>query len=208
MSRSVTPFVLLLGLLSGCSDGPSGLSGPAQPVFTSLSLSASSQALFTRPPGNTATLTVNPLDQDGRPMAVQGTPTYASDDSGVVSVDASGRVSAVASGSTTIRAALTAGGATHTGTVPMIVTDGDRAVTVTAPGTVFEPRSVDIVQGGTVTWTFGSIQHNVVFRTEGAPEDLATTWVNGSRSRTFPARGTFQYQCTFHQGMSGEVVVH
>jgi plastocyanin len=141
-------------------------------------------------------------------MAVQGTPTYASDDDGVAIVDPSGRVSAVASGSTTIRATLTAGDATRSATVGMVVTDGEVAATVTAPGTVFEPRSVDIVQGGTVTWTFGSVQHNVVFRTEGAPEDLATTWVNGSRSRTFPARGTFQYQCTFHQGMSGEVVVH
>lgn len=208
MYRLLTPFVLLLPALTGCggSDGPSG---PAQRVFTSLSLTAASTTIFSRAPGNTATLTARALDQNGQLMAGLGSATFTSDDTGIATVDAAGIVTAVASGDVSIRASLTANGATHTASLQMTVTDGDLEATVTAPAFIFTPQLVDLVQGGTVTWTFAGVSHNVVFvfQTEGAPADHDEPWAGGSRSRTFPARGTFRYVCTLHTGMFGDVVV-
>jgi plastocyanin len=58
-----------------------------------------------------------------------------------------------------------------------------------------------------VTWTFGSVPHDVTFNTPGAPQDIPLL-DNGSASRDFPANGTFQYHCSIHSGMNGSVRVH
>ncbi|MBA2670484.1 MAG: Ig-like domain-containing protein [Gemmatimonadetes bacterium] len=206
-SRLPTPLVLLLALLAGCGgDGPSEVPQP-QADFTSLSLSTSSGTIYSRPPGNSAALTARALDQNGQPMGGLGTPTFTSDDSGIASVDPSGNVTAVASGSTSIRASLTANGVTRTAAVAITVTDGATEATVTAPLVEFTPRVVDLALGGTVTWAFESIPHNVVFSTQGAPADLPAPWSNASHSRTFPTAGSFRYECGLHAGMSGEVIV-
>jgi plastocyanin len=76
-------------------------------------------------------------------------------------------------------------------------------------GTVwsFNPASVTITRGGTVTWTNGLNEtHNVVFApAAGAPQNVPEHQ-SGSNSRTFSTSGTFSYQCTIHP-MSGQVVV-
>jgi len=61
--------------------------------------------------------------------------------------------------------------------------------------------------GGTVTWTFGSIPHDVTFTTAGAPADVPALQ-NGSAARTFPTNGAFGYRCTIHPQMTGAVRVH
>lgn len=81
------------------------------------------------------------------------------------------------------------------------------AVTGSATANTFTPASVTVARGGTVTWTIGARPHNVTFRgTAGAPEDVPTT-TNGSVARTFGTVGTFPYDCTLHDGMTGTVVV-
>ena len=76
-------------------------------------------------------------------------------------------------------------------------------------GTVwsFNPSSVTIVRGGTVTWTNGLNElHNVVFaQAPGAPANISEH-TSGSNTRTFSSAGTFNYQCTIHP-MGGAVVV-
>lgn len=72
----------------------------------------------------------------------------------------------------------------------------------------FSPANVNLLAGGTVTWTNSSgTLHNVTFSAAtGAPSDVANIG-SGSANRTFPTAGTFAYQCTNHSGMSGSVVV-
>jgi plastocyanin len=76
-------------------------------------------------------------------------------------------------------------------------------------GTVwsFNPASVTIARGGTVTWTNGlNESHNVIFaQAAGAPANVPEH-TSGSNSRTFSSSGTFNYQCTIHP-MAGQVVV-
>lgn len=77
---------------------------------------------------------------------------------------------------------------------------------VDMPGDFFTPPVVYLAVNGTVTWRFPARPHNVVFTTPGAPADIPLV-SNVTLSRTFPAAGTFRYDCTIHPGMSGIVVV-
>ena len=85
-------------------------------------------------------------------------------------------------------------------------------VDVFTPGNVFSPFSVTVGVGSTVRFNMSRAAdgtgHNAIFGASppGAPADInivADTVV----SRVFNSRGTFEYACTVHPGMSGEVVV-
>jgi plastocyanin len=84
------------------------------------------------------------------------------------------------------------------------------AATVQAtPAQRFTPGRVNLVAGGTVTFAFGSLEHQVFFDSApaGAPEDIPTPTANRTVTRTFTTPGTFAYNCRIHPGMSGTVVV-
>ena len=71
----------------------------------------------------------------------------------------------------------------------------------------FNPSSVTVAVGTTVTWTWaGNNDHNVTF--DDGVNDSATQ-TDGSHTRTFAAAGTFPYHCTIHGPsiMSGQVSV-
>jgi plastocyanin len=74
----------------------------------------------------------------------------------------------------------------------------------------FAPTTVTIRRGGTVVWSFGFDEHNVIFIRPATgpqpPADIPTT-SNQNVSRVFPQVGTFDYECRLHPGMQGEVVV-
>jgi plastocyanin len=75
-------------------------------------------------------------------------------------------------------------------------------------GQQFTPATVRVATGGTVTWVFQSLGHNVTFDdATGAPEDIPGANSNTSIARTFSTNGTFAYHCTIHPGMSGTVQV-
>jgi len=85
-------------------------------------------------------------------------------------------------------------------------------VDIFTPGNVFSPFSVTVGVGSTVRFNIARASdgtgHNAIFGASpaGAPADInivADTVV----SRVFTARGTFEYVCTVHPGMTGEVVV-
>ena len=72
----------------------------------------------------------------------------------------------------------------------------------------FSPRTVDIQEGGTVTWTFaGAAVHTVTFT--GGP-DSGTPQVSGTFGPvTFTPAGTKNYFCKVHGSMTGTIrVVH
>ena len=93
----------------------------------------------------------------------------------------------------------------------------DFTVTAAAPPTsaavdvkdnFFSPQTVDIQEGGTVTWTFaGAVAHTVTFT--GGP-DSGTPQTSGTFGPvTFTPAGTKNYFCKVHGSMSGTIrVVH
>jgi plastocyanin len=72
--------------------------------------------------------------------------------------------------------------------------------------TSFQPASVQVTVGATVTWTnFDGVNHTVTSDTDAFESG---TLVDGDMySFTFNTVGTFPYHCTFHPGMRASVVV-
>jgi trimeric autotransporter adhesin len=179
------------------------------PRFASLSLTPPVASVAV---GGSIQLNAAPLDQNGQPMTGLPSPSFSSSDPFRATVDAGGRVTGVAAGTVTITASLTAGGVSHQATATVTVGgSGGTApgnATVTTPGVTFSPSTVTIGAGGTVTWQFSGARHNVIFRSAAPPGgNIPDTDPGSSVSRTFTAAGTYDYDCTRHNGMSGRVVV-
>lgn len=81
-------------------------------------------------------------------------------------------------------------------------------VDVNMPGLVYSPNRIDLAQGGTVRFIFTAVAHDVRFNgATGAPADIQVE-SNTTVSRTFANKGTFNFLCTLHSGMTGTVTVH
>ena len=87
---------------------------------------------------------------------------------------------------------------------------GDTESVAAEPGTVilrpasFEPETIKIAAGDTVTWKWREkVSHNIVGK-GGIDKKVAD---NGTYTHTFEKKGTFDYRCTIHPGMDGSVVV-
>ena len=90
------------------------------------------------------------------------------------------------------------------------VSDPQPSATVNATNALrFTPTPVRITVGGTVTFSFGSIEHDVFFDNapDGAPANIGSPTSNTSVTRTFDRAGTFVFNCHIHPGMSGTVIV-
>ena len=66
---------------------------------------------------------------------------------------------------------------------------------------IFTPATVTVSKGSRVTWKFSGY-HNVQGKGWSSPFKSKGTW-----SRTFNSKGSFNYRCIIHPGMSGKVVV-
>lgn len=89
---------------------------------------------------------------------------------------------------------------------------GDPQPTATVqatPAERFTPGTVELTAGGTVTFAFGSLAHNVFFDNApaGAPENIEAATINRSVTRTFPTAGRYVYNCHLHPGMTGTINV-
>lgn len=72
-------------------------------------------------------------------------------------------------------------------------------------GDVFDPSSLTINRGGTVTVTNKDLQaHNWTDSGVFMSGDLPP---QGKASYTFHVAGTFSYECTIHSGMGGVITV-
>lgn len=203
-------FMALLGLIGvgGCGGG--GAAGPtapdAQVSFASLDLTPASVAV---PVGGTVQLVATPRDSNGNPVGSLPPATFSSSSPETAGVDDQGLVTGNLVGSAVITASVTASGVTHTASATVAVTSGERApATVTTPGLAFDPASLAVSVGDTVTWEFSGAVHNVTF-TEGTPPggNIPDQQIGSVVEREFPDPGTFKYECTIHAGMAGEVVV-
>lgn len=189
----------------GDNGGNNGGTGPNQ-TLSEITTSVSSLALTA---GQSATITVTAKNTSGGTITNAGTPTFTSRSTTVAEVTAQGIVFAVAAGTTTIDVSLTFGGVTKTATVQVVVTGTLGSTATVAAGSAantFEPQVVGVARGGTVTWSFAAVQHNVTFSGGGAPANIPNT-TNASVSRTFGTAGNFPYDCTLHAGMTGTVIV-
>jgi plastocyanin len=78
---------------------------------------------------------------------------------------------------------------------------------VTMKDIKFNPSTVDVKVGDTVTWTNDdTVGHDVTSDTfkSGSAGDIGG---GATFKHKFDKAGTFKYQCTVHPGMTGEVVV-
>lgn len=67
----------------------------------------------------------------------------------------------------------------------------------------FEPKTIHVSVGDTVTWVWkGSVKHNVT-----GPGFNGPTQKRGTFEHTFNSAGSFTYNCTIHPGMKGTVKV-
>ncbi|MBL8980997.1 MAG: Ig-like domain-containing protein, partial [Gemmatimonadetes bacterium] len=136
--------------------------------------------------------------------------TWSTSNAAIATVDQTGRVTAVAAGAATISATAQAD-VTKVATANVTVTAPAFPSTATVQAgadSQFNPNSVDIAVGGSVSWVFGSLAHNVTFQSAtGVPSSIGNS-SNQTVSRTFGTAGSFQYTCTLHAGMDATVVVH
>jgi plastocyanin len=108
----------------------------------------------------------------------------------------------------TFLALLSACGGSAAGTVTAPPPPAMTATVNATPAITFNPSPVTIAQGGTITFDFGSVAHNVYFdAVAGAPADIPGSNAGASVSRTFMSAGTYIYNCHIHPGMSGTIVV-
>jgi plastocyanin len=205
----IATLLIVVGIGAGCSgggdNGPG--SGPSDPVLTTVEVTPAAATLFTVAPGNTATLAVAAKDQDGQAMADAGSPSFSSDNAAIITVGNDGTITAVAGGTAHITASLTSGGVTKSGSTTVTAEVAPASAGVTTLGLAFRPAAVHVGAGGSVSWTFGSIPHDVAFTTAGAPAGVPQLQ-DGSAARTFPTNGSFKYRCTIHPQMTGNVQVH
>jgi len=199
---SVAASMIACGGSSGSTTGPS-------PVFTSVAVTPVSPTVTV---GSQTTLTAVAKDQNGATFSGAAAPVWSSANTAVATVDAaSGVVSGVANGNSTISASITAGSVTKTGSqsVTVITPTANGSVTATT-GLAFDPNTITVARSGgtaTVTWHFQSVAHTVTWDSQpGAVTDIGAT-ANANVARNFTVAGTYHYHCSIHAGMLGVVNV-
>lgn len=191
-------------VLTGCGgdDGDDGGTGPGTAVFTTLEVTPTAPTVVV---GFTTPLSATAKDQNGTTMSGL-TMTYTSNDNSKATVTNAGVITGVALGTARITATGTIGSVTKTQNVDVTVGAAPATASVAATASsTFTPHDVVVARNGSVSWSF-AIVHNVVFDTQGAPQNIPDTGT-GTVSRTFPTAGTYQYHCSIHAGMQGSVIV-
>lgn len=114
----------------------------------------------------------------------------------------------------TLTSILVGCGSSTNPNAPSTITPGDTppvsAAQVNAtPALAFTPATIALTAGGTVTFVFGSIGHNVWFDNDptGAPATIGGVNANTSVQRVFAVAGVYNYYCHIHPGMHGTITV-
>src|SRR5690242_3478262 len=78
---------------------------------------------------------------------------------------------------------------------------------VTIDGFAFEPASLTVTAGTTVTWTNRDEEPHTVAASDGSFHSGTLAGNNNTFSHTFSAPGSFTYHCAIHPYMAGTVEV-
>lgn len=73
-------------------------------------------------------------------------------------------------------------------------------------GLAFNPTSLTVSKGTTVTFTFATVMHTVVFDAGAGVSDIPAS-SNTSVQRTFNSTGSFAFHCSIHNYMTGQITV-
>jgi plastocyanin len=103
------------------------------------------------------------------------------------------------------------GSSTSSSPAPASSTPASGGAKVEMKNIQFNPKSLTVSKGTTVTWTNeDSVNHDVA-KTSGPGPNFASGNGNigsgGTYKVTFNTAGTIQYRCTIHPGMDGTIVV-
>lgn len=88
--------------------------------------------------------------------------------------------------------------------------EAEEASVVSMKNNAFNPSTITIHHDGSVTWTNNDgYAHNITWTSvpENATVDNSRNFSSGSWTWTFEVEGTYQYECTIHAGMTGQVTV-
>ncbi|HEY3929596.1 MAG TPA: cupredoxin family copper-binding protein [Candidatus Koribacter sp.] len=85
-------------------------------------------------------------------------------------------------------------------------TSTSTANTVTIDNFVFQPMTIEIPRGTTVTWINKDDIPHVVASTTGKFKSRAID-TDGTFTFTFSEPGTYEYYCSVHPKMTGKIVV-
>lgn len=80
------------------------------------------------------------------------------------------------------------------------------AASVSIKNMAFNPGSLSVTTGGTVTWTNNDTTVHTVAADDGS-FNSGNIAVGATYSKAFSTAGTFSYHCTLHPEMTGKVVV-
>jgi plastocyanin len=204
--------LVVLACSGGGDDDPAGPGpgpgpGPSNQTLGSITTNVTTLDLGA---GEFESISVTAFDTENR--VISGAPSqFSSNATNVAEVDAGGEVLGIEAGTALVTVSVTHNGVTKTAQVTVNVTgqlSPTADVVASSSDYVFTPSTVVITSGGTVTWSFGNLEHTVSFApVGGAPSSITSGGYATDVSRTFNNAGDFAYNCTIHPGMSGTVVV-
>lgn len=203
--------LFVFGTIAACGGGGGDSGGTNPPPPATVSFVSLTKTNVLLKPSETTIITATPKDASGNALSGRAVTWTVSPATGVASITPNG-ASVTISGSANGTATVTATSDSKTADVHVTVTSSIPTaadVAVGASGNSFSPADVDILSGGTVTFSWsGSVTHNVTWQTTPASVPNIPNRSSGSVGVTLNATGTYNYHCTLHPGMDGTVTVH
>lgn len=204
--------LFVVGAVAACGGGggdSGGTTNPPPPPATVSFVSLTRTSVLLKPT-ETTTITASPKDASGNTLsdhAVTWTVLPATGVANITPNGASVTISGTANGTATVTATSDSKSAdVHVTVTSSIPTSAD--IGVGAQGFAFTPADVDILSGGTVTFTWSGVTHNVTWQTTPASVSNITDRSTGSVPVTLNTTGVYSFHCTIHPGMDGTITVH